>query len=175
MKGEREAAVRTRSFGFFVTILAALVLAEQPATLSAADVKNGGPMTVAYKNEMTSLDPAIGYDGAFTFVYSHRVGTEAAAMPDQIPEELKRDRIERLVEVVQRVAARRNADRVGKVEEVLVEGPSRTEPEILRGRTRRNTTVNFRGEAAPGELVSVAISSATSTTLAGDQLALAVA
>jgi tRNA-2-methylthio-N6-dimethylallyladenosine synthase len=117
----------------------------------------------------------VGYDGAFTFVYSPRAGTEAAAMPEQVPDELKRERIERLVEVVQRVAAERNAGRVGMVEEVLVEGPSRTEPELLRGRTRRNTTVNFRGEATPGELVSVAIASATSTTLAGDQLALAAA
>src|SRR5436190_13569109 len=117
----------------------------------------------------------VGYDGAFTFVYSPRAGTEAAAMPEQVPDELKRERIEQLVEVVQRVAAERNAGRVGMVEEVLVEGPSRTEPELLRGRTRRNTTVNFSGDAAPGELVSVTIVSATSTTLAGAQLALAAA
>jgi tRNA-2-methylthio-N6-dimethylallyladenosine synthase len=117
----------------------------------------------------------VGYDGAFTFVYSPRAGTEAAAMPEQVPDELKRERIEQLVEVVQRVAAERNTARVGMVEEVLVEGPSRTEPELLRGRTRRNTTVNFSGEAAPGELVPVAIESATSTTLAGVQLALAAA
>lgn len=96
-------------------------------------------------------------------------------MPDQVPDDAKRERIERLVEVVQRVAADRNTGRVGFVEEVLVEGPSRTEQELLRGRTRRNTTVNFGGDAAPGELVPVAIASATSTTLAGTQLALAVA
>ena len=117
----------------------------------------------------------VGFDGAFTFVYSPRTGTEAAAMPNQVSDELKRERIERLVEVVQRVAAERNAARVGIVEEVLVEGPSRTEPELLRGRTRRNTTVNFSGDASPGELVSVAIAGATSTTLAGAQLALAAA
>ena len=96
-------------------------------------------------------------------------------MPDQVPDEVKRERIARLVEVVQRIAAERNALRVGTVEEVLVEGPSRTDPQLLRGRTRRNTTVNFSGAAAPGELVSVAIASATSTTLAGAQLALAAA
>jgi len=117
----------------------------------------------------------VGFDGAFTFVYSPRAGTEAAAMPEQVPDEVKRDRIERLVDVVQRVAAERNAQRVGMVEEVLVEGHSRTEPQLLRGRTRRNTTVNFSGEAAPGELVAVAIASATSTTLAGAQLSLAAA
>jgi tRNA-2-methylthio-N6-dimethylallyladenosine synthase len=53
------------------------------------------------------------------------------------------------------------------VEEVLVEGPSRTDPTLLRGRTRRNTTVNFRGGAEAGELVEVRIEAATSTTLAG--------
>src|SRR3954471_18060335 len=83
----------------------------------------------------------VGFDSAFTFVYSPRAGTEAAAMPDQIPDDVKRERIERLVEVVQRTAAARNAQRVGRVEEVLVEGPSRSDEAILRGRTRRNTTV----------------------------------
>src|SRR5437016_8793064 len=67
----------------------------------------------------------VGFDGAFTFVYSPRAGTEAAAMADQISEELKRERIEHLVDVVQRVAAERNRARVGSVDEVLVEGRSR--------------------------------------------------
>jgi tRNA A37 methylthiotransferase MiaB len=57
------------------------------------------------------------------------------------------------------------------VEEVLIEGPSRNDQELLRGRTRRNTTVNFAGTAAPGELVPVTIEAATSTTLRGTQLA----
>ena len=121
--------------------------------------------------ETLSAVEEVGYDGAFTFVYSPRQGTEAASMPDQIPEEVKRERIERLIEVVQRVAETRNRERVGGVEQVLVEGPSRTDPSLLRGRTRRNTTVNFAGTAAPGELVSVAVESATSTTLKGTQLA----
>jgi tRNA-2-methylthio-N6-dimethylallyladenosine synthase len=114
------------------------------------------------------------FDGAFTFVYSPRTGTEAAAMPEQVPDELKRERIERLVDVVQRVARGRNAERVGRVEEVLVEGASRTDPALLRGRTRRNTTVNFSGSAQAGELVRVQIDAATSTTLRGVQ-AVAVA
>jgi tRNA-2-methylthio-N6-dimethylallyladenosine synthase len=113
----------------------------------------------------------IGYDGAFTFVYSPRAGTEAASLPDQVPDEVKRDRIERLVEVVQRVAESRNRERIGRVEEVLVEGHSRTDSALLRGRTRRNTTVNFSGSASPGELVRVDIQDATSTTLRGVELA----
>ena len=78
-------------------------------------------------------------------------------MDDQIPEDVKHERIERLIDAVQRVAAARNAERVGGVEEVLVEGTSRTDATLLRGRTRRNTTVNFTGSAAPGELVDVRI------------------
>ena len=113
----------------------------------------------------------IGFDSAFTFVFSPRRGTEAATMERQVPEEVKRDRIERLIEVVQHVAHDRNQARVGRTEEVLVEGPSRTDPALLRGRTRRNTTVNFEGTAAPGELVHVEIEGATSTTLRGTQLA----
>jgi tRNA-2-methylthio-N6-dimethylallyladenosine synthase len=115
------------------------------------------------------------YDSAFTFIYSPRRGTEAADLPDQIPYETKRERLERLVDVVQRIAAERNAERVGRVEEVLVEGTSRTDPTRLRGRTRRNTTVNFTGAASPGDLVPVEIEAATSTTLAGRRAALVAA
>jgi tRNA-2-methylthio-N6-dimethylallyladenosine synthase len=111
----------------------------------------------------------VGFDSAFTFIYSPRAGTEAASMEDQVPEDVKHERIERLVDVVQRTAAARNAERVGRVEEVLVEGASRTDHELLRGRTRRNTTVNFSGTAAPGELVDVRIDEASSMTLRGAQ------
>jgi tRNA-2-methylthio-N6-dimethylallyladenosine synthase len=127
--------------------------------------------TEAEFEETISAVEEVGYDGAFTFVYSPRQGTEAASMPGQISQEGKQVRIELLIEVVQRVAEARNRGRVGRVEEVLVEGPSRTDPSLLRGRTRRNTTVNFAGTAAPGELVPVTVETATSTTLKGTQLA----
>jgi tRNA-2-methylthio-N6-dimethylallyladenosine synthase len=114
----------------------------------------------------------VGYDSAFTFVYSPRAGTEAAAMPAQVEHDVKIERMERLVETVQRIAHERNQRRVGLVEEVLVEGPSRTDASVLRGRTRRNTTVVFSGGAAPGQLVGVRIESASSQTLRGTQEAL---
>jgi tRNA-2-methylthio-N6-dimethylallyladenosine synthase len=117
----------------------------------------------------------VGYDGAFTFVYSPRGGTEAAEMPEQVPDEVKTARIERLIEAVQRGALARNLERVGRSEEVLVEGPSRNDASLLRGRTRRNTTVNFAGRAEPGDLVVVRIDGATSTTLRGTQLVAAAA
>jgi tRNA-2-methylthio-N6-dimethylallyladenosine synthase len=156
--------------------LVAELRAAIPDLALTTDIIVGFPgETEADFRETLEVVEEVGYDGAFTFVYSPREGTEAAVMAEQVPDELKRERIERLVEVVQRVAAERNAGRVGMVEEVLVESPSRTEPELLRGRTRRNTTVNFSGGASPGELVTVEIASATSTTLAGVQLALAAA
>jgi tRNA-2-methylthio-N6-dimethylallyladenosine synthase len=125
--------------------------------------------TEADFRETLEVVEEVGFDSAFTFVYSPRQGTEAASMPDQVPDDVKRERIERLVELVQDVAAKRNAQRVGRIEEVLVEGRSRTDDSLLRGRTRRNTTVNFRGDAEPGELVDVLIERATSTTLAGSR------
>ena len=110
------------------------------------------------------------YESAYTFIFSPRSGTEAAALPEHVPDDVKHERLERLVEVVQRIAAERNAERVGRIEEVLVEGTSRTDATLLRGRTRRNTTVNFAGSAHPGELVDVLVDGATSTTLRGREL-----
>jgi tRNA-2-methylthio-N6-dimethylallyladenosine synthase len=117
----------------------------------------------------------VGYESAFTFIFSPRAGTEAASMPDQVPDVVKHARLEHLVDTVQHVAAERNAERVGRVEEVLVEGPSRTDPSLLRGRTRRNTTVNFIGTAQPGAFVDVLVESSTSTTLRGREVALVAA
>jgi tRNA-2-methylthio-N6-dimethylallyladenosine synthase len=111
----------------------------------------------------------VGYDGAFTFIYSPRRGTEAATLPDQVPHEIKVERMQRLVEVVQRRAAERARRFVGRSLEVLVEGPSRTDPSRLRGRSRHNKVVNFTGLAAPGELVQVEIDHATSQTLSGQE------
>jgi tRNA-2-methylthio-N6-dimethylallyladenosine synthase len=111
----------------------------------------------------------VGYDGAFTFIFSPRRGTEAAALSDDVAHEAKVERMERLVEVVQRRARERAQRFVGRTLEVLVEGPSRTDPSRLRGRTRHNKVVNFGGLAAPGDFVEVEIHEATSQTLAGEE------
>jgi tRNA-2-methylthio-N6-dimethylallyladenosine synthase len=131
--------------------------------------------TEAEFEETVSLVEEVKFDSAFTFIYSPRAGTEAAGLPDQIADDVKHERLERLVDVVQRGAAERNALRVGLVEEVLVEGASRTDPALLRGRTRRNTTVNFSGSARAGVLVDVLIEGSTSTTLRGRQASLVAA
>jgi tRNA-2-methylthio-N6-dimethylallyladenosine synthase len=113
------------------------------------------------------------YDSAFTFIFSPRRGTTAADLPGRLPHDVSRERMERLVEAVQRIATQRAQRFIGRTEEVLVEGVSRTDPDKLRGRTRHNKTVNFTGVAVPGELTDVEIASATSTTLAGEERLLA--
>ena len=120
--------------------------------------------------ETLEVAELVGYDSAFTFVFSARRGTEAAELTDGlVPHPVKVERMERLLEVVRRHARERAERFVGRTVEVLVEGPSRTDPERLRGRTRHNKAVNFTGLAAPGELVEVEIAAATSQTLSGSE------
>jgi tRNA-2-methylthio-N6-dimethylallyladenosine synthase len=116
----------------------------------------------------------VGFDGAFTFIYSPRRGTEAATFSDDfVPHEVASERMQRLVEVVQRRAHERAQRFVGRALEVLVEGESRTDPSRLRGRSRHNKVVNFDGVARPGEFVPVEITAATSQTLTGEEKLLA--
>lgn len=97
------------------------------------------------------------YDSAFTFAYSPREGTPAARLAGQVPEEIKKDRLYRLIEVVNEVALKRNKALEGSVKEILVEGPSKKEPQVLSGRTRTNKLVHFRGNCRPGDLIQVRI------------------
>jgi tRNA-2-methylthio-N6-dimethylallyladenosine synthase len=116
----------------------------------------------------------VAYDGAFTFLYSPRRGTEAAGLTDGVvAHPVKLERMQRLVELVQRSARERAQRFVGRTLEVLVEGASRTDPDKLRGRSRHNKVVNFTGLALSGELAQVRIESATSQTLAGEESLLA--
>ncbi len=168
LKAMRRTYTRERYLALVETLRAAI-----PGLALGTDIIVGFPgETEADFEETLEVVAAVGYDSAFTFVYSPRAGTEAAARPDQVAHDVKIERMERLVELTQQVARKRNRARVGQVEEVLVEGPSRTDPALLRGRTRRNTTVNFRGDCRAGELVDVRIEEATSTTLRGAQASL---
>ncbi|MGH2974153.1 MAG: tRNA (N6-isopentenyl adenosine(37)-C2)-methylthiotransferase MiaB [Solirubrobacterales bacterium] len=125
-----------------------------------------GESEADFEQTMEVVDE-VGYDGAFTFIFSPRRETEAAAFEDQLPHSVKVERMERLVELVQRRAAERAQRFVGREIEVLVEGTSRTDEARLRGRSRHNKAVNFEGTAQPGELVIVEVESATSQTLTG--------
>jgi tRNA-2-methylthio-N6-dimethylallyladenosine synthase len=149
----------------------ALIREHVPDIALTTDIIVGFPGETEEDFEQT-LDVAeqVGYDGAFTFIFSPRRNTEAAEMTvGVVPHPVKVARMERLVEVVQRRAHERAQRFVGRTVQVLVEGPSRTDPERLRGRTRHNKVVNFAGLAAPGELAQVEITAATSQTLSGEE------
>ncbi len=150
----------------------ALIREHVPDVALTTDIIVGFPGESEEDFEQTlSLVEQVRYDGAFTFLFSPRRGTEAAELTEGlVPHPVKVERMERLVEAVQRHARERAQRFVGRTVEVLVEGPSRTDPERLRGRTRHNKVVNFAGLAAPGELTRVRIDSATSQTLAGEEL-----
>jgi len=116
----------------------------------------------------------VGFDGAFTFIYSPRRGTEAAGFAGEfLPHEVSAERMERLVEVIQRRARERAQRFVGRTLDVLVEGRDRHDAGRIRGRTRHNKVVNFEGLASPGEIVAVDITAATSQTLTGAESLLA--
>ncbi|MBV8990161.1 MAG: tRNA (N6-isopentenyl adenosine(37)-C2)-methylthiotransferase MiaB [Solirubrobacterales bacterium] len=152
----------------------AMVREHVPDCALTTDIIVGFPgETEADFQQTLEVAEEVGYDGAFTFIYSPRRGTEAATLPDHVPHDVQVARLERLVEVVQRRAAERAQRFVGRTLEVLVEGPSRTDPSRLRGRSRHNKVVNFTGLASPGELVEVEITGATSQTLAGEESLLA--
>jgi tRNA-2-methylthio-N6-dimethylallyladenosine synthase len=124
--------------------------------------------------ETLEVAEQVGYDSAFTFIFSPRRGTTAAELTEGlVPHPVKVERMERLLEVVQRRARERAQRFVGRTVEVLVEGQSRTDPERMRGRSRHNKAVNFSGLAAPGELTEVEITAATSQTLSGEERLLA--
>lgn len=109
------------------------------------------------------------YDSAFTFVYSPRVGTPAAKMHNQVPEQTKKERIMALVELQKQISEEINQSYVGKRVEVLVEGESKTNPDALASRTRTNKLVHFSGsQELIGRLVNVRITQATPWTLYGE-------
>ena len=149
----------------------ALIREHVPDASLTTDIIVGFPgETEADFAETLEVAEQVGYDSAFTFVFSPRRGTSAAELTEGlVPHPVKVERMERLLEVVQRRARERAQRFVGRTVEVLVEGPSRTDPERLRGRTRHNKAVNFTGLAAPGELTDVQIAAATSQTLSGEE------
>jgi tRNA-2-methylthio-N6-dimethylallyladenosine synthase len=112
-----------------------------------------------------------GYDSAYTFIYSPRPGTEAAARTeDFVPPEVTAERFARLTAVVERSARLRHESRIGRTEEVVVEGRSRRDPADLTGRTRQNKLVHFPSEASvrPGTYATVRVTDAGPHHLRGE-------
>jgi len=147
-----------------------MIRAHVPDCALTTDIIVGFPgETEAEFAETLEVVDEVAYDGAFTFIYSPRRGTQAAELPGRVAHDVQVERMERLVDLVQRHARERAQRFVGRTLDVLVEGTSRTDPSRLRGRTRHNKVVNFAGLAAPGEIVPVEITAATSQTLSGEE------
>jgi tRNA-2-methylthio-N6-dimethylallyladenosine synthase len=149
----------------------ALIREHVPDCAITTDIIVGFPgETEADFAETLEVAEEVGFDGAFTFIYSPRRGTEAAGFEDEfLPHEVSAERMERLVEVIQRRARERGQRFVGRTLDVLVEGTSRHDAGRVRGRTTHNKVVNFDGLASPGEIVPVTITSATSQSLVGEE------
>jgi len=114
----------------------------------------------------------LGFDHSFSFIYSRRPGTLAAGMPDDVPVEVKKQRLARLQARIQEKAARISADMVGTEQRILVEGPSRKNPAQMAGRTENNRMVNFdAGPELIGRFVRVRISAALPNSLRGEFVA----
>ncbi|WP_307391096.1 tRNA (N6-isopentenyl adenosine(37)-C2)-methylthiotransferase MiaB [Bacillus horti] len=118
-----------------------------------------------------SLAQEVEYDQAYTFIYSPRHGTPAAEMQDDVSEKEKKERLYRLNSVLNKHGLSKNESLRDQVVEVLVEGESKNNPEILAGRTRTNKLVNFKGSKEDiGKLVQVRITEPQTWTLKGEQV-----
>lgn len=151
--------------------LVAMLRRHLPGCALTTDLIVGFPgETEADFQETLALVEQVGFDSAFTFLYSLRQGTPAASMPGQVFAAVKKERFARLLAVQNRWSLERNAALVGQAVEVLLEGPSKTDQGVLTGRTRTGKTVNFTGSyAAAGTFVTVEISEARTWSLVGRQ------
>jgi len=119
--------------------------------------------------ETLSLAREVEFDQAYIFKYSQRRDTPAAALPDQVPQKVREERNQRLLEIINEIAKCRYSALVGRQLQILVEGPSKKNPARMTGRTRCNRIVVFDGsERHRGQLMDVKITRAGSFTLYGD-------
>ncbi len=144
--------------------------AVRPDIAIATDFIVGFPGETESDFEATlRLIDEVGFDNSFSFVYSPRPGTPAAALPDDTPQEVKLARLYRLQERIRASAAAISAAMVGTVQRVLVEGPSKRDPAELSGRTENNRVVNFAGHPRLiGQMIDVRITAALPNSLRGE-------
>lgn len=119
-----------------------------------------------------SLVREVEYDSAFTFIYSPRVGTPAAKYDNQIPENIKHDRFDRLVDEVNRCSAKKNSEYLGRIVDVMVDGASKNDAGAWSGRTDTFKLVNFTSEEplTEGQMVSVRITETKTFSLDGEKV-----
>jgi tRNA-2-methylthio-N6-dimethylallyladenosine synthase len=153
--------------------LAARIQAEIPGIALTTDIIVGFPgETEEDFQDTLDLVARVRFDGAFTFIYSPRVGTPAATMADQVAEEVKKERLQRLIELQNRISLERNQALVGTLHEILVEGASEKNAAIWSGRTSQNKLVHFKPtfRLTAGDMAAVRITGAKTFTLEGELL-----
>jgi tRNA-2-methylthio-N6-dimethylallyladenosine synthase len=150
--------------------LAAKIKRAIPGVALTTDIIVGFPGETEEQFEDTlSLVREVGFDSAFTFIYSPREGTPAASMPDTIPMEVKKERLNRLNEVLSEFSRKSNEQLIGQIVEVLVEGESKNNAKMLAGRTRTNKLVHFEGpKQMIGQFADVKITAAQTYYLKGE-------
>ena len=150
----------------------AAIRAKVPDISLTTDLIVGYPGETEEEFEDTcSLVREVGYDSAFTFIYSPRVGTRAADMPDQIPEDVSSRRIQQLIAIQKEITHARYAAYVGQVHSVLVDEASKRDEHQMAGKNEYNITVNFPGTPELiGQIVRVKITSAGESTLRGEMI-----
>ncbi|RKD24305.1 tRNA (N6-isopentenyl adenosine(37)-C2)-methylthiotransferase MiaB [Ammoniphilus oxalaticus] len=141
-----------------------------PNAVLTTDIIVGFPgETEEQFQDTLSLMEEVRYDSAYTFIYSPRHGTPAEGMEDDIPEEVKKERLQRLMSVVNRISREKNEALRGEIVEVLVEGESKNNPDVLSGRTRGNKLVHFVGpKDCIGKFVHVKITEPQTWALKGE-------
>lgn len=141
-----------------------------PNAVLTTDIIVGFPNETDEQFEETmSLYREVGFDTAFTFIYSPREGTPAAKMKDNVPMEVKKERLQRLNALVNKLAIEKNNRYKGQIVEVLVDGESKNNPEVLAGYTRTNKLVNFVApKSLIGQLVKVKVTDAKTWSLNGE-------
>ncbi len=121
--------------------------------------------------ETMTLVEEVGFEAAYTFIYSPREGTPAARKKDDVPEDVKKQRLYRLNELVNKQSAESMLTYEGKTVKVLVEGESKKDPDVLAGYTEKNKLVNFKGpKSAIGQIVEVKITKANTWSLNGEMI-----
>lgn len=148
-----------------------------PDAVLTTDIIVGFPGETDEQFEDTlSLVREVGYDLAFTFIYSPREGTPAAVMEDNISMDVKRERLQRLNDLLNEISLEKNKAYEGEIVEVLVEGASKNNEHMLAGRTRGNKLVHFAGsEELTGQLIHVKITEAQTWVLRGEIVAIEAA
>ncbi|HWI63326.1 MAG TPA: tRNA (N6-isopentenyl adenosine(37)-C2)-methylthiotransferase MiaB [Symbiobacteriaceae bacterium] len=147
-----------------------------PDAVLTTDIIVGFPGETEEEFQLTlSLMEEVRFDAAFMFMYSERAGTEAAEMEDRLSVPEKKERLQRLIELQNRISREKNEARVGRVEPILVEGLDKGKPDVVFGRTRGNILVTFPGDdSLRGQVVDVKITKAGTWTLEGERVPAAV-